>query len=165
MYYLGETSANRINVSEDILTYFKDMAEISNKRILEYGNNSSSIPRLKNGNESGSTSSATCVAETVVNVASSMGITLNFNTVKNWIEQNYGVNGVPSSKIDEVLSHYFTYSSVSIYNGYTPPSGKPVFVVFNFGDGTGHSARFINCSNNTVFCHEVLPTCRTINPL
>jgi hypothetical protein len=145
-----ETSANQINVSEEVFIYLNDMVKISNKRILEHGRKSSLIPRLKNGNENGNETSNDCVAQAIVGIAQSMGVALNSSTVNGWIEQRYGTNGVPSGNISEVVSHYFSSSSVSISNGYTPPSGKQVFVVFNFGDGTGHASRYLSCSNDGI---------------
>jgi hypothetical protein len=154
LYYMVETSAKQINVSKEVFTYLKDMEKRSNKRVLEYVNKFSSIPRLKNGNESGGGTSNDCVAQTVVNIAQSMGTSLSLSTVKSWIEQKYGTNGVPSSKISEVVSHYFTNSSVTISNGYTPPSGKQVFVVFNFGGGKGHASKYLSCSDGYVLCSD-----------
>jgi hypothetical protein len=154
LYYMVQTSANQINVSEELFTYLKDMLKRSNNRILEYGNNSSSIPRLKDGGENGGYTSNDCVAQTVVNITQAMGISLSLSSVNSWIEQKYGTNGVPSGNILEVLNHYFTYSSVTISNNYTPPSGQQVFVVFNFGNGTGHASRYYSCSNGYVLCND-----------
>jgi hypothetical protein len=61
---------------------------------------------------------------------------------------------MPAGQITEVINHYFTYSSVNISNGYTPPSGQQVFVVFNFGNGSGHAARYLGCSNGDVLCND-----------
>jgi hypothetical protein len=153
LYYMVETSAEQINVSKDLFDYLKDMANISNKRILNYGYNSS-IPRLKSGTENGYGVSNDCVAQTVFSIANSMGISLSYSSINSWIVANYGTNGVPSSNISEVMNHFFSYSSVSIHDGYVPPSGKQVFVVFNFGNGSGHASRYLGCSGGNVLCSD-----------
>ncbi|MDR0604491.1 MAG: hypothetical protein LBG80_09345 [Bacteroidales bacterium] len=157
LYQMLETSANQINVSEEVFTCLDDMLKISNKRILEYGRISSLIPRLKDGvNENGNENrtSNDCVAQTIVNIAQFMGMSLDFYVVKGWIVQQHGANGVPSGSIQAVINHYFSSSPVTISNGYTPPSGKQVFVVFNYGNGTGHAARYLSCSNDYVLCND-----------
>ena len=154
LYYMLETSANQINVSKEVFSYLKDMVTISNKRILEYGLKSPLIPRLKSGHENGGDPSNDCVAEAVVAIAQSMGSSLNFSDVKSWIEQNFGTNGVPSGSITNVVNHYFSSSNVSISNGYVPPAGKQVFVVFNFGNGIGHASKYLGCSDGIVLCND-----------
>jgi hypothetical protein len=153
LYYMVETSAEQINVSKDVFDYLKEMVNISNKRILKYGYNSS-IPRLKSGTENGPDVSNNCVAQTVFNIANCMGISLSYSSVNSWIGSNYGYNGVSSNKISEVMDHFFSYSSVTIYSGYIPPAGKQVFVVFNFGNGLGHASRYLSCSAGNVLCSD-----------
>ena len=153
LYSVDTRSAAQINISENLFCYFENLVEINNKKILKEGLSFSLVPRTRNGGEGGNTSND-CVAQAVTNIAKQMGSSMNLSEVKKWIEKKYGTNGGPSSKISEVLSHYFVYGAVSIRDGYTPPSGRQVFVVIKGGGNEGHAARYISCSGGIVLCHD-----------
>lgn len=121
---------------------------------MKYANNSSSFPRLKNGNENGDGTSNDCVTIAIIEIAAKMGKTLEYNDVNNWIIGKYGTGGVPSGNISEVIEKYFESVPTTIQSGFIPPSNQQVFVVFNFGDGTGHATRYLSCFGDNVLCTD-----------
>lgn len=153
LYRIDTKSATQINISDNLFLYFEDLIEKNNNRILKEGSNFALAPRTRNGGENGN-SSNDCVSVAIVKIAKSMHYSMSLSEVKKWVESKYGTNGVPSSKISEVLNHYFVYESVSIREGFTPPSGRQVFVVMKGRGNEGHAARYMGCNNGLVLCHD-----------
>lgn len=153
LYCMETKSAAQINISEKLFSYFESMVEMNNRRIIEEGSDFSLAPRTRDGGES-SGSSNDCVAQTIVNIAGKMNSSMDFSQVKRWIVDKYGTNGVPSSKMSEVINHYFIKESVTIRNGYAPSSGQQVFVVMRGDRNDGHAARYLSCTNGYVLCDD-----------
>lgn len=147
LFRMVTKSATQINISEELFDYFEGIVERSNERILN--SNLSLVPRIKTKSEGGG-SPNNCVAKAVVEIAGQMGHSMSLSQVERWIEERYGSNGVPSGKMQDVMSHYFETESVSISNGYSVPAGQQVLVVFRGGENEGHAVRFLYCSGDIV---------------
>jgi hypothetical protein len=139
------TSGRQIHISEDLFASFNEAIRYSN----QLKGIKLSTPRLKTGNiESPSTND--CAAHSIYNVLSSFGSSITFESVRSYLQDRYGTNGVPSNAINEAIQHYLTGTVITLTNNYIPPAGTRVIIVVPTEDGNGHAVNLYRCTDNGI---------------
>jgi hypothetical protein len=135
------TSGSQINMSEDLFDFFNNMINKSNKS----QEISLSSPRLKSGTES--TTNNDCVAYSIYNALNYFSSSVSLNSIKTYLQEQYGTNGVLMGSVTSAITHYLKGSTTTITSNYMPPSGTKVIIVIP--GNPLHAVNLFGCTNGT----------------
>ncbi|MDR1341612.1 MAG: hypothetical protein LBK58_16415 [Prevotellaceae bacterium] len=140
------TSGNQVNISEELFNFFRETIINSNKS-KDIEEIELLSPRLKLPTES--TSNNDCVAYSIYNAIHAYGSSTTLASVKSYIQNTYGTNGVLLSSITGAIQHYLTGSPIALsdtaYYSYLPSSANKIIIVIP--GSPYHAVNLYACSN------------------
>lgn len=145
LFSIKQTSGSQVNMSEDLFEYFQDGIKNTNKEIRKQVKLSRKRSRY-GGELEDEPKNYDCVAQSILAVYERMGVAIGDKL--DWIEEQYGTEGVPFGEISIVMEHYFEGKEVSISPSLVPD--KPTIVIFN-GVDYGHAANLYVIEGGVVY--------------
>ena len=149
LLHINENSGSQINISEKLFTFFKRIESTTNARI-KLSKNQFVKPIVESRKkERSDTLKNDCVARTTIAIAKDLGESLPLLQVTDWIERQFGKEGVPGSALSLVLDHFFTKQRIIVLpTSYTCGDATTrIFGVLKLGSNAGHAITIINISN------------------
>lgn len=144
------TSGNQINISEELFNFFSAAITNSNKskeiRV--------SYPRLKTGATESTLSGNDCVAHTIYDVCGLFGISKSLSEINEWLEGQYGTQGVPNTSITNALNNYLMATSTTLPSSYSYSSTNIIVVIERINATTAHSGILQLVATGTVMYRD-----------
>lgn len=156
LFHINESSGSQINISEKLFTFFKRIESTTNARIKLSGNQYVKAIVESRKKEQGDTLQNDCVARTIIAIAKDLGEPLPLLQVTDWIERQFGKEGVPGSALSSVLDHFFTKRRITtLPTSYTcGDTTTRIFGVLKLSPNAGHAVIIINISNGFVLYRD-----------
>lgn len=140
-YHVGVSCGREVNISEGLFKLIKDSYEHTNesKRLgrggIRIDNGKISIVRLKTGSaEEGDGASSDCVAHALAGMGDA-----DYEAAKQYIEDNYGTNGVPADKLAEIVKHFYPDAKEGTAEDLNSSNVSNAFIWYQVNDTTGHA--------------------------
>ena len=138
LYKIKARSGREVNISENLYRIIVEMTENSNRMITEYASRTrTSLLSDGEGSYSGPTD---CMARAISHAL----IGTEYDDINSWITSQYGNNGVPYDKFQEVASHFGKGSSVDFSSMRPGPINNCIIVI---GGGT-HAVNAVRLSDD-----------------
>lgn len=151
LFNLKQISGEQVNISENIFLYFKSIIDETNQSIISSEINLSR-PRTRTATEIDTNMPTDCVAH-AISWALRDGDGKPVSEVTQWVESQYGNNGVPGDQFYTVLNHYFYGSPIPIPTKYEFYNSNKVIMAIRIPGG-GHAVTLLSIEGPNVIYQD-----------
>lgn len=153
LFYMGQTSGSQVNISENLFAIFKSSIENANKKIKSKKIKLFRKRSRAEGEYEEELRGNDCVARTILWTCRVLDSPISEEDVTEWIDSQYGGDGVPFEDVGIVLDHYFIGEQVPTpVDGYTIGTGNQKMTIGVLG--IGHMVNILKLEDGFVTYYD-----------